>query len=51
MLPELLDDVGQRVVKVFVIAAAKAVAGHDHVTAESLLRRIQAHQDCAFGGR
>jgi hypothetical protein len=50
VLPQLLDGGGQRVVKVFVIAAAKAVTGHDDVTAKWLLGGIQVHQGCAFGG-
>ena len=49
MLPQLLDDGGQRVVKVFVIPAPKAIAGHGDVTAERLLGGIEAHQGGAFG--
>jgi hypothetical protein len=50
VLPQMLDDGGQRIVKVFVIAAAKAVAGHDDVAPECVLRAVQVHEVCTFGG-
>src|SRR5579864_9292512 len=48
MLPQLLNVGRQRIVKVFVIAAAKAVARHDDVTAEWIFGTIQVYQVCAF---
>src|SRR4029077_16889402 len=50
VLPQMLHDIRQRILKIFVIAAAKAVAGHDDVAAECTLRGIQVHQVCTFGG-
>ena len=40
MLPQLLDDSRQRIIKILVIAAAKAVTRHDDMTAECTLRGI-----------
>jgi hypothetical protein len=50
MLAQLLDDRRQGIVKVFIISAAKAIAGHDDMTAECLRRGINVHEVFAFGG-
>src|SRR6266704_4898115 len=46
-----LDEAGERVVEVFILAASEAVPSHDDAAAEYGLLRIQSGESPAFVGR
>ena len=47
LLPQLLDDGGQRIAEVAVFALTKTVTGHDHLTAKGGLMGIKGSEGIA----
>src|ERR1700738_5168111 len=46
--PQFRDEIGQRIGKIFVLAASKPMASHHHPAAETIVVGIERHNDVAL---